>query len=245
MKQKIIRICLWSGPRNISTALMYSFAQRNDTHVYDEPLYGHYLSTTNARDYHPGSEEIIDSMENDGNKVIREIVLGANNAPVLFFKHMSHHLEQLDWAFMSKTINVILTRDPIDMLPSYAEQVNQPIMKDVGYAQQIILLDYFKSLGQNPAILDSRETLKNPRRVLTKLCSHIGIPFDETMLSWSAGPRPEDGIWAKHWYKNVHSSTEFQHYKPKTAPFPEHLRNLLSECEPYYKQLEKLAIKAN
>jgi len=239
---QITRICLWSGPRNISTALMYAFAQRSDTRVYDEPLYAHYLSQTDARDYHPGGEDVIDSMEKDGNKVVRDLILGSDAAPVLFFKHMSHHLVQLDWSFMSETVNVILTRDPVEMLPSYAKQVNQPTIRDVGYAQHVVLLDYLQSLGQNPPVLDARETLLNPRRVLAKLCERIDIPFEESMLSWPPGPRPEDGIWAEYWYDSVHRSTGFQPYAPKTTPFPQELRPLLSQCQPYFEQLTKLAI---
>lgn len=244
-KHPPIRICLWSGPRNISTALMYSFARRGDTRVYDEPLYAHYLSQTDARDYHPGGEDIIDTMEKDGNKVVQDLILGSMAAPVLFFKHMTHHLTQLDWGFMKDTVNVILTRDPVDMLPSYAQQVAQPTIRDVSYAQHIVLLDYLQSLGQHPPVLDARETLLNPRNVLTKLCTQIDIPFTESMLSWPPGPRPEDGIWAKYWYHGVHRSTGFQPYKPKTEPFPEGLRPLLAQCRPYYEQLAKLAIKAS
>ncbi|MCA9932101.1 MAG: hypothetical protein KC419_26635, partial [Anaerolineales bacterium] len=215
MEKKPTRICLWSGPRNISTALMYSFAQRSDTRVYDEPLYAHYLSKTDARDYHPGSEAIIKTMENDGEKVVRNLILGSTAAPVLFFKQMTHHLVHLDWSFMRETVNIILTRDPVEMLPSYAKQVSQPTLRDVGYAQHIELLDYLKSLGQDPPILDGRETLRNPRSVLTQLCERIGIPFEEAMLSWLPGARPEDGIWAQYWYDSVHRSTGFQPYTPK------------------------------
>ena len=238
------RICLWSGPRNISTALMYSFAQRADTAVFDEPLYAHYLSKTAAREYHPGAEQVIAEMENDGEKVVRDLILGNHDAPVLFFKHMTHHLNDLDWGFMQQTVNIILTRDPYDMLPSYAKQVEQPALHDVGYALHLELLDYLRGIGQNPPVLDSKQTLLNPRGVLAKLCAQIGIPFDEAMLSWPAGARPEDGSWAKYWYHAVHRSTGFQKYSRKEEEFPEHLRPLLTECQPYYDQLSALAIQA-
>lgn len=241
---QITRICLWSGPRNISTALMYSFAQRQDTAVFDEPLYAHYLSKTAAREYHPGAEEVIATMENDGKKVVDSLILGSQDAPVLFFKHMTHHLNDLDWDFMHQTVNVILTRDPYDMLPSYAKQVNQPALHDVGYALHLKLLDYLKSIGQSPPVLDSKQTLLNPRGVLSQLCSRIGIPFDEVMLSWPAGARHEDGAWSKFWYHSVHQSTGFQTYRRKEEPFPEHLRPLLTECQPYYEKLSSLAIQA-
>jgi hypothetical protein len=130
------------------------------------------------------------------------------------------------------------------MLPSYAKQVAQPALRDVGYALHLELLDYLQSIGQMPPVLDSKQTLLNPRGVLTRLCEQIGIPFDEKMLSWEAGARPEDGSWAKFWYHAVHRSTGFQKYSPKQEPFPEKLRPLLAECQPYYEKLAALAIHA-
>ena len=238
----MIRINLWSGPRNISTALMYSFAQRADTRVCDEPLYAHYLIHTDARDYHPGAEDIIAAQENDGERVVRDLLLGSCEKEVLFCKQMTHHLVELDWAFMREMVNIILTRDPRDMLPSYAQQVSTPSLRDVGYAQHIKLLQHLRSLGQEPVVLDARQTLLNPRSVLETLCARIGLPFDEHMLHWSAGPRPEDGVWAPHWYENVHRSTGFQPYQPKEVPFPDKLKPLLAECQPYYDQLLPLAV---
>jgi hypothetical protein len=240
----IKRICLWSGPRNVSTALMYSFAQRSDCRVIDEPLYAHYLSKTPAREYHPDAEEVIATMENDGEKVVRDLILGDFDKPVVFFKHMTHHLVNLDLGFLSRTVNVLLTRDPVDMLPSYAAQVEKPTLLDVGYQQHIELLKYLQSIGQNPPVLDSKQILLNPKKVLSELCQRIDIPFEEVMLRWKAGARPEDGSWAKHWYKSVHESTGFGKYIPKTEPFPESLKPLLEECKPYYEQLSAMAIKA-
>ena len=136
---KIKRICLWSGPRNISTALMYAFAQRKDTKVFDEPLYAFYLKQhPRAKDYHPGAEEILESMENDGDKVVK-MMLENEEKPVLFFKHMTHHLLDLDKTFMNNTINIILTRDPEDMLPSFDKVIDKPSIDDVGYALHILL----------------------------------------------------------------------------------------------------------
>ena len=238
----MIRINVWSGPRNISTALMYSFAQRGDTRVFDEPLYAHYLTHTDARTYHPGAEDVIAAQNDDGEKVIRDILLGDHDKEVLFFKQMTHHLVELDWSFMRQMVNIILTRDPRDMLPSYAQQVSAPTMRDVGYAQHIQLLEYLRDLGQEPSVLDARQTLLNPRGVLETLCTRIGIPCDDSMLQWAAGARPEDGVWAPHWYENVHRSTGFQPHKPKTEPLHSHLEPLLAECQPHYDQLLKLAI---
>lgn len=240
----IKRICLWSGPRNISTALMYSFAQRNDCTVFDEPLYAHYLSKTPARAYHPGADEVIATMENDGEKVVRDLILGFDAKPVAFFKHMTHHLHNLNLGFLDQTVNVLLTRDPEDMLPSYATWVENPTLQDVDYKQHIELFDDLKSRGQNPPVLDSKQILLNPKKVLNELCERIGIDFQESMLSWSAGSRVEDGSWAKFWYKSVHESTGFGEYVKKSTPFPESLKPLLEECKPYYEQLNALAIKA-
>ncbi|HSL31092.1 MAG TPA: hypothetical protein VK900_17965 [Anaerolineales bacterium] len=244
MPDKVVRICLWSGPRNISTALMYSFAQRDDTVVYDEPLYAHYLSKTPAREYHPGAEEVIATMENDGEKVVHDLILGDQPRPVAFFKHMTHHLIDLDRGFLAETVNVLLTRDPVDMLPSFASQIENLSLRDVGYKYHTELLSQLRSMGQDPPVLDSKQILLNPKKVLGKLCERIGIPFQEAMLSWKAGARPEDGSWAKYWYKSVHQSTGFGKYIQKFEPFPEALKPLLEECKPYYEQLSAVAIRA-
>lgn len=234
---KTKRICLWSGPRNTSTALMYSFAQREDTTVVDEPLYAHYLSSTDAKDYHPGADEVIASQETDGQKVVDEIILGEYDTPIAFFKNMTHHLVNLDWSFMEETVNVILTRPPEDMLPSYAKQVKNPTMQDVGYAKHLEVVQYLKAIDKKPIIVDSKDILQYPQSRLRELCGTLGIPFDEAMLKWPAGPRKEDGVWAKHWYHNVHRSTGFRAYKSKNEPFPEELEDLLEECQEAYEKL--------
>jgi len=223
---------------------MYSFAQRNDTVVYDEPLYAHYLSKTPAREYHPGAEEVIATMENNGEKVVRDLILGDQPKPVAFFKHMTHHLLNLDLGFLSETINVLLTRDPVDVLPSFAKQIKNLSLQDVGYRSHTELLHQLQSIGQAPPVLDSKQILLNPKKVLGELCERIGIPFQEAMLSWKASARPEDGLWAKYWYKSVHQSTGFGRYVQKSEPFPEGLKPLLAECKPYYEQLSTVAIKA-
>ena len=234
---KTKRICLWSGPRNISTALMYSFAQREDTTVVDEPLYAHYLSATDAKDYHTGADEVIASQETDGQKVVDEIILGEYDTPIAFFKNMTHHLVNMDWSFMEETVNVILTRPPEDMLPSYAKQVKNPTMQDVGYAKHLEVVQYLKAIDKKPIIVDSKDILQYPQSRLRELCGTLGIPFDEAMLKWPAGPRKEDGVWAKHWYHNVHRSTGFRAYKSKNEPFPEELEDLLEECQEAYEKL--------
>jgi hypothetical protein len=238
----IKRICLWSGPRNISTALMYAFAQRVDTKVFDEPLYGYYLKQHPvAHSYHPGAEDILQTMETSGNKVI-QMMLRNDEMPVLFFKHMTHHLLDLDCSFMKDTINIILTRDPKDMLPSFDKIIKVPSLDDVGYQLHIDLLNYFESQSIPFKVINSKQVLKNPEDTLRKLCEFADIPFEKSMLSWKPQKREEDGIWAKYWYHNVHKSSGFQKYEPKKEPFPEHLNPLLEECLPYYNKLMEYTI---
>lgn len=239
------RICVWSGPRNISTALMYSFAQRQDTAVVDEPLYAHYLANTDAHTYHPGAEDVLKEQSQNGNEVIKELLTKDYGKPIVFFKMMIHHLVDLDWSFLENTVNVLLTRNPVDMLPSFAKVVPGLGLHDTGYAFHSDVLTYLQTVGQNPPILESETVLKNPPVVLNKLCQQIGIPFDPAMLAWQAGARPEDGSWAKYWYHSVHKSTGFQPHKPKTEPFPENLRELLAVCQPYYDKVASLALSAD
>lgn len=237
------RINLWSGPRNVSTALMYSFAQRSDTRVVDEPLYAHYLRVSGAA--HPAAAEVIAAMESDGERVIRDLILGPCDRPVLFMKQMTHHLVDLSWDFLAATTNVLLIRDPVQMVPSLAQVLGQPTLRDTGLALQTALYHFLCELGQQPAVLDSKQLLLNPRRVLGCLCDHLGLPFDERMLHWPAGPRPEDGVWAPHWYHNVHRSTGFEPYQEKNEPFPPRLLPLLEKCRPHYEALAQVAIQAD
>ncbi len=236
-------ICLWSGPRNVSTALMYSFAQNDGVAVIDEPLYGHYLRVTGVD--HPGSAAVIAAMNCNGNAVMRELLQRQAKHPEqrLFMKHMAHHLVDLDLWFLRETCSIFLIRDPHDMLPSLSIQLPEPRLADTGLRRQWELFSELVDAGQEPAVLDSRELLLSPPEVLRQLCEHIDVPFTPAMLSWEAGPRPEDGVWAPHWYHAVHRSTGFAPYRPKTE-FPDRLRPLLDECQPWYDRLFEHAIRA-
>lgn len=238
----IQRINVWSGPRNVSTALMYAFAQRSDTRVVDEPLYGHYLRVSGAP--HPGAEVVMAAMRTDAAQVIAEVILGPCDRPVLYLKQMAHHLVELDRGFLADTVNALLIRDPVQMLPSLVKNIAQPALRDTGLALQTELYDQLRDLGQAPPILDAKQILLDPRGVLTEFCLRIGIPFEESMLQWQAGPRPEDGIWAKDWYHAVHTSTGFQPYQESNEPFPASLQPLLDECLPHYERLAAHAIRA-
>ena len=233
---EIKRICLWSGPRNISTALMYSFAQRADTKVFDEPLYGYYLNETDAKEYHPGADETIAELESDGSLVIQQMMTD-DSSPVFFFKNMAHHLLGLDKSFMKDTVNVILTRDPKDAILSFSKVIENPTISDLGYEEQLQLKQDFEKMGAKYLVVNSREILENPRKILAAICNLAGIPFQESMLHWKAGARPEDGSWAKHWYANVHQSTGFGNYEAKTDELPERLQPLLASCNACFSEL--------
>lgn len=235
-----LKLSVWSGPRNVSTALMYSFRQRPDTLVLDEPLYGHYLKVTGAE--HPGEDEVMAAMDTDGERVVREILLGPCERPVHFFKNMAHHLTALDRNFLDGITNVLLTRDPAEMLPSLAQVLGTPTLRDTGFDRQMEILDHVLGTGGEPVVLDAKELLLNPRGVLHRACDALGIPFYETMLRWPAGHKPEDGVWARHWYANVHASTGFSTHKARTGDFPERLVPLLEECRPLYERLREHAI---
>lgn len=215
---------------------MYSFAQRADTIVFDEPLYAYYLSNTVARKYHPDAELIINSMENNGEKVI-DIMTGDHKASVVFFKNMTHHLLNLNKDFLSQGLNIILTRDPKEMLPSFHKVIPNPTLKDVGYQEHLDLIDQLEMRNAKYIVMDSKMILENPSLELKRLCHYADIPFTDEMLSWESGARREDGLWSKYWYKNIHRSTGFLEYRPKTENFPSELLQLLKECIPRYKRI--------
>ena len=236
------RISIWSGPRNVSTALMYSFAQRPDTRVFDEPLYAHYLSSQADRPPHPGEEDILRAQHNDGERVVEEVLLGELGKPVLFHKNMAHHLVDLDWGFLNKLTNVLLTRQPRDMLHSYSKTIPEFGLADTGYDKLKRIADGIIAVGQAPIVIDSKRLLESPESVLRNLCQKVGIDFISSMLSWEAGPKKDDGVWAPHWYHNAHRSTGFAPYQPKPEPFPERLKALLDECQLLYDELLPWAI---
>ena len=232
------RLCLWSGPRNISTALMYSFAQRPDTAVFDEPLYGYYLKQTIAKEYHPGAIEVMNSMECDGSKVV-DFMMGNFDSEVVFFKNMCHHLLDLNTSFMQDTINLILTRHPAQVITSFSKEIPNPSLLDIGMKTQAELLNDLLNRNAHVLVIDSNELLKAPEQYLNLLCNKLDIPFYTEMLSWEKGPKSYDGSWAPHWYSNVHNSTGFQSYEEKALTVPAHLNDLLNEAMPYFLELKK------
>jgi hypothetical protein len=229
---------MWSGPRNVSTAFMRSWGNRDDTIVIDEPFYGHYLATTGAK--HPGREEVIAHEECDWRKVAAQLhapmPLGTR---VFYQKHMSHHLLPVmgrEW--LDGLTHTFLIRDPRDMLLSLDQRLDALTLPDTGLPQQVEIFEGVRLLtGASPIVIDSRDLLSNPEGVLRKLCYRLKVPFTPRMLSWPAGRRGTDGIWAKHWYDQVEQSTGFGPYNPKAGELPPHLEALERECRPYYEQL--------
>lgn len=239
------RVHLISGPRNISTALMYSFRSRADTRVFDEPLYGHYLRVK-PEVGHPGAEETMASMDTDGLRVIDEVLLGDYDEDVVFFKNMGHHVDDvglpLDW--LDAMVNVFLIRKPADLLTSFIKNVPDPTPEMVGMPQQVRLVERIVARGGSPIVLESDEVLADPPGVLAALCERIGIPWDPAMLSWEPGPKPEDGTWAKYWYGRLHATTGFEPPRPKDDAVPERLTATLAILEDCYATLRPYAIEA-
>jgi hypothetical protein len=239
-----IKINMWSGPRNISTAIMYSFAQRSDTHVVDEPFYAHYLLQSGAE--HPGRSKVLESQPKDPSVVMQSLMAAGTNSDVLFIKNMAHHMIEMDDVLeqiFKEFTPVFLIRDPKDMLLSLDRSLPDPSLFDTGYQQ---LLDLFEAAENSTlplTVLDSEELLKDPEFVLSALCEQIGIPFEDSMLSWQAGPIPEDGIWAEYWYDKVHRSTGFNPYTPKSEDLPDRLQPIYERCKSIYDRLFAHAIK--
>ena len=230
-----------SGPRNMSTALMYSFAQHKNIQVIDEPFYAYYLKKTGI--YHPGREETLASMPSDLHIIVKEL-FNQNNKPHHYIKNMAHHLILLeDRNFMREMKNIFLIRDPAKLIASFSRVIKKPTLRDIGIKDELELFDEVSEY-QEPIIIDSDIFLKNPKSILSLLFKKLGLPFDENMLRWEAGPRKEDGVWAKYWYESVHKSTGFAPYEHKEVKLEGYLKDLYEKALPYYEKLYKHILKA-
>ncbi|MBO0824649.1 MAG: HAD family hydrolase [Actinobacteria bacterium] len=225
---------MWSGPRTVSTALMRSFENRPDTVVVDEPLYGYYLLRTGID--HPGRDEIIASMPTDWRAILADLTGGKlpAEASVYYQKHMTHHLlPEVDRAALAGLTHAFLIRDPRQLLASYARVRSQPLLADLGLEQQA---EIFRAFGG--PVIDAADLLRDPRATLEALCAALGIGFDPAMLSWPAGLRPTDGVWAQYWYDSVRRSTGFGPYRePAAADLPRQLEPLARQCQLFYDEL--------
>lgn len=232
---------LISGPRNISTALMYAFAQRTDTIVFDEPFYAVYLTRSGVA--HPGREAVLQSLSADENTV-RSTLYAAREKPVVFIKNMAHHIEVLDSPIIPEAISIFLIRDPYQILASYAAVIEQPVMRDIGIAYQYQLFRTLRKEGATPIVVDSGFLLEEPVKVLKEICKRCGLSFEHRMLHWPQGPKPYDGVWAPYWYVNVHNTTGFQKQMTSRRPLPGHLHNLWAEARHFYEKLLPFSVKA-
>lgn len=236
------KIHLISGPRNISTALMYSFGNRADMSIVDEPFYGQYL-TTHPEIEHPGKAETLASMSSDFQQVLDTVIRADYPTESVFFKNMAHHMDGHDWSYIKELKNIFLIRDPAQLIASFAQVIPEPTMLDIGLQLEWEIYEYAQSIAAPAVVVDSNNILSDPKAMLEKLCETIGIPFSEEMLHWEAGPRAEDGSWAKYWYENVHKSTGFARQETSDRTFPERLRQLLDEAQGYYNKLAEHSIR--
>lgn len=240
-----VRLAMWSGPRNISTALMRSWGSRPDTLVCDEPLYAHYL-VARADRRHPGYEETISAHETNVSKIVRWLTGPLPDGKGVFYqKHMAHHLlpgMELDW--IDELTNVFLIREPREMLTSLVEFLPEPLVEDTGLPQQVALFERVaERIGKTPPVIDAADVLRDPRRMLAALCRSVGVQFYDEMLHWSPGPRNTDGAWGPYWYERVYQTTTFAPYRSKDSDVPSQLTPLVAECENLYGRLYDIRLR--
>lgn len=240
-RQRII--AMWSGPRNISTAMMRAWESRADTSVIDEPFYAHYLAETGLD--HPGADEVIRCGETDWRKVVECVVTNVGDESILFQKHMTQHmLEHIDRSWLGRVSNCFLIRDPRRMLLSFSKVIPNPSLEQTGLPQQVELFSLVcEKTGAVPPVIAAKDVLLNPERTLRKLCAALDVKFDRAMLSWAAGRRESDGVWAKHWYAAVERSTGFAQYTEDDSPMPAQMNGLLNECNALYEQMARHCIR--
>ena len=240
-----LRIAMWSGPRNISTALMRSFGSRPDTAVCDEPLYAFYLARHSVD--HPGRDEVVARGETDWRKVAAFLTGPVPGGKEVFYqKHMAHHLlSEVGRAWLDELVHAFLIRDPREMLLSLAKVMPAPSALDTGLPQQLELFRAVeRRLGRPPPVVDARDVLEDPAGVLHALCAALELEFTPAMLAWEPGLRPTDGVWAKHWYGEVAKSTGFERWRPREGALPARLEGVHAECLDAYRRLGERRLTA-
>lgn len=231
-------VALWAGPRNGSTATMYSFAQRSDTRVLDEPLFGHFLKQTGVD--RPSRDEVLRTMPTSKREALATLAPEPSD-DVLFLKHMANHLEGLDWNDVDGPDHrhVILTRHPDGVLPSYRAHIDRPTLLDLGYAHQHRILNH---AGERAVVVTAESLFAQPEAILRALCSALDLPWQPGMLTWEKGGRPEDGVWAQYWYDGVHQSTGWEPRELQHGKVPESLTELRETCLEHYLALQARAL---
>ncbi len=238
------RLAMWSGPRNISTALLRSFENRSDAAVVDEPLYAFYLERTGKP--HPGREAVLAAQPRDWRAVLERLLGPPPGGRALFYqKHMAHHLlPEVERERLDGLEHAFLVRDPARMLASLDRVTPDPGLADTGLPQQVELFRRVRARsGRTPPVIDADDVLADPRGLVGALCAAWEIPFEPSMLAWPPGPRATDGVWAPFWYEAVWRSSGFEPPRPPPPPLPERLRPLHELCKPLYEELraERLA----
>jgi len=233
-----MRIAMWSGPRNLSTAMMYAFGNRGDCAVADEPFYAAYLAMTGLD--HPMRAEILDSQPEDPEAVEAALLGPVPDAkPFYYQKHMTHHMipgVPRDW--MRDVTNVFLIRHPARVIASYAVKRENPTLEDIGFRQQAELIELIRRWGHAPVVVDSHDIRQDPAVKLEQLCGAVGIPYSPKMLSWPKGGHKDDGVWAAHWYGAVWNSTGFAGAEGPLPEVPEGLQPVLEAAMPFYEQMK-------
>ena len=232
-----LRIAMWSGPRNISTAMMRAWENRGDCAVSDEPLYAHYLAHTGLD--HPARDEVIAAGDSDWRSVVATLLGPApGGAPVWYQKHMAHHLlPHIDHGWIARLHNVLLIRDPREVVASYLKSRTTVTPDDIGLPQQAALYDELSDAGAPPPVIDAGDFLRAPGPHLRALCGWLGIAFSDRMLHWPRGPRDSDGVWAPHWYAHVRESTGFEAPVAREVALPPEGAAVAEACWPHYQRL--------
>ena len=235
-----IRIAMWSGPRNISTAMMRAWDARSDCAVMDEPFYGAYLAETGLN--HPMRAEILAAHPVDFAEISKDCATRAGTA-VVYQKHMCQHMiDGVPRAFMADCVNVFLIRHPARVVASFAKGYPDLTSDDIGFDVQAELYDHVCSFGLNPIVIDSADIRQDPAGMLQKLCEAIGLEFSPAMLSWQSGPKPYDGPWAPHWYKSLHATTGFAGPEGPLPTLSSDHCKLVEQTMPAYQKLEAVKI---
>jgi hypothetical protein len=238
-----LSIAMWSGPRNISTAMMRAWENREDCAVSDEPLYAAYLAATGLD--HPGRDEVIAAGQTDWRCVVDTLLGPApEQAPVWYQKHMSHHLlpqMTIDWVLRLR--NVFLIRDPAEVVASYVKSRATVTADDIGLPQQWRLFEFLRErTGETPLVIEASDFLRTPEAHLRAVCAWLDLPFTPRMLSWPSGPRASDGIWAPHWYETVWASTGFEPWRPRHITLSGEHAAVAETCRPIYQRLHEYRI---
>jgi hypothetical protein len=232
-----VRLAMWSGPRNISTALMRAWENRSDSLVVDEPLYAYYLAVTGLD--HPGRDEVIATGDTDWQRLVAGL-LGpvAPGVRVFYQKHMTHHLVgDVDHDWIGRLRNVMLIRDPREVVASYVRSRANVTADDIGLPQQLRLYDELVASGDAPLVIDAADFLRDPETYLRGLCSRYALPFEPGMLSWPPGRRDSDGVWAPYWYAAVEASTGFEPYRPREVQLSGEAAEVAAACLPMFERL--------